>query len=433
LQPAKAPVPAALPAVNTIPTWLEEAMRRSSICLGLAAIVLLACGRNQVTVQIRGGDGNLVRLDANALEYKYDRLQPAGRTDFPSPGSKLEVKKGTYAVHVVASGYLATQNAVVGSPPLAGTRTYPLTFDIPPGRNGAYAVKGTIVFAATPTSVRNWDLFTIQADGSGLRRLTDTREFEQHPRWSPDGTKIVYTEGDVMTNIDIWVMDADGGNRRRLTDQTERDQRACWSPDGRQIAFTSQRQGTVDIWLMDADGGNQRRLTYGREPSWSPDGRRIVFTCAQHEGWDEIYTIDVDGQNLQRLTVDKGKFDMFPAWCPDGARIVFDTERFGGQELMVMLADGSAQARITVAENTYESEPAWSPDGLAVVYSGKMNLDANGQVLRDSTGRPLGAPDIFIVGATGFDWDNCTERLVRPVNLTQTPDWEEASPSWRAY
>lgn len=409
-------------------------MRKSLVCLVLAQGLVVACGKNQVTVEIRGGDDNPVRLDANEVQYKYNHLVPAGTYRFPTEGSKVEVQKGSYTINVAANGHLATQELVVESPPLSGVRNYELNFAVPPGANVDFEPKGTILYSATPTSMRNWDLFTIRADGSDKQQLTDTREFEQHPQWSPDGTQIVYTQGDVTSNIDIWVMDADGSKRRRLTEHPERDQRAAWSPDGTQIAFVSQRDGDVAVWLMSADGSNKRKLVPGREPAWSPDGRRIVFTSAQFEGWDEVYVIDVTGENVERLTFDKGKFDMFPDWSPDGDRIVFDSERFGGQELMLMLADGSGQTRVTVAEHSYESEPVWSPDGLGLAYSGTMNLNSAGEIITHGiTGRPLGAPDIYVIAATGFDWDQTEHREVVPVNLTNTDDWEEVSPSWRSY
>jgi dipeptidyl aminopeptidase/acylaminoacyl peptidase len=408
-------------------------MRKSLVYVVVLTGLFAGCGKNQVTVEIRGGDGNLVRLDANELQYKANHLRPAGRNSFPTADSQLEVRKGIYTVNVATSGYLATQVLTVDSPPISGVQEYSLEFAIAPGDNAAPQLTGTILYAATPANVNNWDLYTIQGDGQQRTRLTDTREFEQHPAWSPDGERIAYTRGDVMSNIDIWLMDADGTHHQRLTEHPERDQRAAWSPDGTGIAFVSQRDGDVAIWLMDADGSNQRRLVKGREPAWSPDGRRITFTSGQYEGWDEIYVVDATGENLQRLTFDKGKFDMFPAWSPDGTRIVFDTERFGGQELMLMLPDGSGQTRITIAEHTYESEPVWSPDGRALAYSGKMNLGSDGEILTYKNGRPMGASDIFVVGAAGFDWDTTPRGEVRPVNLTRTEDWEEKSPSWRDY
>lgn len=408
-------------------------MLKSLAHLIVLAGLMTGCGRNQVTVEIRGCDGNLVRLDANELVFRYNHLVPSGTYTFPVEGSNSDIRSGTYQINLASNGHLQTQQLVVERPPFIGLQEYSLSFEVPSGKNAVFRPEGTIVYAATPSRVRQWDLFTIKADGTDKRRLTDSREFQQHPQWSPDGSQIVYTQGDMSTSIDLWVMDADGSNRRRLTEHPERDQRAAWSPDGTQLAWVSHRDGTVAIWTMDVDGGNKRKLAQGREPAWSPDGRRIVFTSAQYDGWDEIYSIDVDGNNLQRMTFQRNTFDVFPRFSHNGGRIAFGSERFGGQELMLMLPDGSGQTRITVAENTFNAEPVWSPCGLGLAYAGKMPLDEGGNIITDSRGRPVGTWDIYVVAATGFDWDQTDRRDVLPVNLTRNEDWDEVSPSWRSY
>jgi Tol biopolymer transport system component len=109
------------------------------------------------------------------------------------------------------------------------------------------------------------------------------------------------------------------------------------------------------------------------------------------------------------------------------------TERFGGQELMITGGDFTRQVRVTLAENTFEVEPKWSPDGHALAYSGKMTIGDDGELVADKKGRPLGTYDIYLIPSSGFDWDETTERPVRPINLTQTDDRDERSPSWRPF
>lgn len=394
----------------------------------LAALSLATCGVNEVTIQLEGGDGNKVRLDLDALQLKNNRLVDAGTFDFK------EVKEGSYTVRVVANEYVGSSTLEVDSPPISGIQTYGLTLKVPNGNNPTYRPQGTILYAATPTKIRDWELYTVEATGGKPVQLTDTREFEQHPSWSPDGSDIVFTRGEVMTNIDIYVMAADGSGERRLTEHAERDEHAAWSPDGTRIAFDSQRDGDVSIWLMDADGGNKRKLANGRYPEWSPDGKTIAFTNFV-EASDEIFTIGIDGSNLRRLTQNK-YIDWFPSYSPDGRRLAFNSERFGGEELIVADADGGTQVRVTVAKHTFEQDPDWSPDGRGLVYQGKMNFREDGELdvhFSNKTGkhRPQGTFDIFVVPAVGFDWDDTDEHPIMPVNLTNTPDHDEWSPSWR--
>ena len=382
------------------------------------AIAIAGCGSNQVKIEIKGGDGQFVRLDANDVQYKFNHLVKAGTYILPEPDSKIELGGGAYAVNVAAGDYLGNKVLQVESPPLWGVRTYEAIFEIPTGSNAPFKREGTILYASTKKNVRNWDLFTIKADGSDRQQLTKTSEPEQHPSWSPDGKKILFTRGDVMSNIDLYVMDADSANVVRLTEHPERDQRGVFSPDGEMIAFVSQRDGDVAVWLMAADGSNPRKLVQGREPSFSPYGRRIVFTSSAFDDNDEIYLIDLDGSNRTRLTENRRKLDWFASFSSRGDRLVYNSEAYGGQELMIMQADGRGQTRISIAEKTYEQEPVFSPDGKGIAYAGKMGDDEY---------------DIYLVGTAGFDMDEMDEPPLMPINLTDNDDRDDLSPSWRPY
>lgn len=383
----------------------------------LISLFSVSCGKNQVTIEIRGGDGNLVRLDANDVQYKFNKHVPEGIYVLPEKDSGIDLRPGSYTVNVSTGRYLVSQTVVVDTAPLSGKQDYLMVFEVPNEETGEVNDSGTIVYASTPQTTRNWDLFTVTADGRKKRRLTDSKETEQHPAWSPDGAKILFTRGEAMSNIDIYVMKEDGSDVIRLTEHDQRDQRACWSPDGKQIAFVSQRDGEKAVWIMDANGSNKRKLVSGREPSWSPDGSRIAFTSSAFHDNDEIYTIDVDGGDRKRLTSNR-KFDWFPAWDPNGQRLSYNSEQFGGQELILSLADGTGITRITNAEKTYEQEPAWSPDGKSLAFAGKMADDDY---------------DIYVVSTRGFDFDDLPEPVGMPFNLTDNDDRDDMSPDWRSY
>lgn len=93
------------------------------------------------------------------------------------------------------------------------------------------------------------------------------------PAWSPDGTRIAFGS-DHEGFRGIYVMDADGSNIQRLSDTRAGENCPEWSPDGTKLVFASWRDGDGEIYIMDADGGNLQKLTdngFEEEfPAWRP-------------------------------------------------------------------------------------------------------------------------------------------------------------------
>jgi Tol biopolymer transport system component len=251
----------------------------------------------------------------------------------------------------------------------------------------------------------NSEIYVMNADGSGQRNLTRDRARDNYPTWSPDGRKIAFLRARLYSNrvrglgvhrfygYHLYVMNADGSGLRRLTlNFTGRYQlvwspdgrtiyfgrdlvstdgsgarrlpyiplTAVWSPDGRQIAFVNnprrnRRPGQLgpcciansDVYVMNADGSGTRRLThnaaYDGEPAWSPDGRKIAFQSKRRVGGNgEIYVMNADGSGKRNLTRNPAQ-DVRPSWSRDGRRIAFVSDRDGRLEAHVMNADGSGQ------------------------------------------------------------------------------------------
>jgi TolB protein len=160
----------------------------------------------------------------------------------------------------------------------------------------------------------NWELYVMNADGSEQQRLARNPPLPRwgeaalnlsRDAWSPGGQKILFQRRAKGKNWEIFAINADGSGLRDLTGNQSHDIDADWSPDGRRIVFRTARHGKWELYLMNADGSGQRRLTHtaGNEsrPSWSPDGGKIAFTREVGGNFD-LYVMNADGSGQRRLT-----------------------------------------------------------------------------------------------------------------------------------
>jgi Tol biopolymer transport system component len=251
------------------------------------------------------------------------------------------------------------------------------------------SLQGRIVFSSGTE-----DIYTINADGAALKRLTRSEDPEFDPTWSPDGKGIAYRHqtGDDSTT-DIFVMDADGSHPRNLTGRDGLgDWGPDWSSDG-EIAWNTASAGSVfDLGVIHPDGTGRRVIepgVYVEYPAWSPDGRRIAF-MSQVDGEGspyDIFVMNPDGTHVRRLTTSPGS-DGWPAWSPDGRHIVFSSVRDDcayseaedclttgdigpWQTPYVMNADGTDQHRLT---RTFGQFAVWSPDGRYILFAPWLNV-----------------------------------------------------------
>jgi TolB protein len=247
-----------------------------------------------------------------------------------------------------------------------------------------------------------YELYIMNIDGSNLRRLTTTEAAEDHPAWSPDGNRISFdADYDGDGYYEIYQIQPDGSNLTRLTSGAYNDQFADWAPDGKQISFASDRNGNWDLFVMDADGSNQQAITsspnWELSPAWAPDGSRIAFNSLVPRSRNtDIFLVNADGSDPLQLTDSPG-FDENPAWSPDGSQIAFQTQRSGNFELYVMNPDGSGQRPLAV-HPADELWPSWAPSTPSSFEKSSQDLSLREtfQVVLGGLDCDGGLNDIFV-------------------------------------
>ena len=281
-------------------------------------------------------------------------------------------------------------------PPTPGPGRTPKPVVAPKDRAIDSLLKNTKI-AFTSGRDGNSEIYVMDADGTNLKRLTNSPANDFEPSWSPDGSKIAFASNR-DGNVEIYVMDADGRNLRRLTNSASaHDHNPSWSPDGSKIAFASIVNYTkYQIYLINADGTNLRRLTDlptgANYPCWLSGGTKILFTTikGKFEFETEAYIIDADGRDPPRRI--GGPVAIAPISCsPDGTRIAFSSWSGKDFNIDLMSVEGTYDRRLTTRPEG-DTHPSWSPDGSKIAFASRRNrtseiyvIDTDGTNLRSLT------------------------------------------------
>ncbi len=292
----------------------------------------------------------------------------------------------------------------------------------------------------------NWEIYTMNSDGSNQTRLTFNDAPDSTPVWSPNGRQIAFESdrdddknahgAERNTNTEVYVMDSDGKNQRRLTHHPGIDGYPDWSPDGSQIAFDSNRDAKegerkFEIYVMDADGSNVKQVTdvgFASRPRWSPDGEWILF-----EG-GEIYAIRPDGTGLWQVS--HPRFDAEPflgGWSPDGKQVLYtEAVNFDPHNSFPVIATLASNGRAEVISWKPVPVPrmavrslAFSADGEAILFSDEQNIyrfELIGKQLTRLTDNPDGAATAPTAPTAPQEWDS---RLSVPTQDLTPTHWGE--------
>lgn len=264
--------------------------------------------------------------------------------------------------------------------------------------------KGKILFSANrgDTQKADYDLYSMNSDGSEKTRHTNEEKFINHPVWSPEYSRIAYSANaydETGENRDkIFIMTADGSEKKQITFGDSFDKFPTWSPDGKFIAYISYREKIPNLFVVDIYGKNERQLTFeeGKStvlwPSWSPVGDVIAFSYNE-EGEEKdfrLHEIRSDGSGRREIlssnNPDLG--DSEPGWSPDGKILYFLSNRSRHGEIWKLnyekwksfTTEGKKfdekDIELKQISNLYsrgifpDHRPRVSPDGQKIVFYG---------------------------------------------------------------
>jgi hypothetical protein len=306
-------------------------------------------------------------LSAGALEVTAEARPHTGSID-ANPDDNTQVETTTVNASVPE---------LSGQITFMSTRTGPAvlhTKDLGTGTVAMFLAGGLQVFGEDPSwssdgsqiAIGGGSLRLIASNGSNAPVTLPIGDLfsPRHPRWSPDGMKIVFQavdDGDPDQDWELFVIDVATTAITRLTNNAVPDEAPDWAPDGsNRILFT--RDGS-SLRTVTAAGGSDTELRSGgnmRHARWSPGGAEIAFALQQAAGWSIEKFAAVDPSVLTTLTND-GENNHSPVWSPDGFLLGFvkgepDDESPG---IYYVLADGTGIAQVLESADAEDYDADW--------------------------------------------------------------------------
>lgn len=320
---------------------------------------------DKLSIAIGGLSGDAAKIVANDLAMSgFFKVTPAAQAGFVVSGSATG---GALAGKVEdRSGKTVLSKSFFGSPRKQAHAFADEIVETLTGNKGI--ASSTIAFVATRTGRK--EIYTADADGSGVKQLTSDNNISVAPSLSADGRTLLYT-GYKSGYADVYQIDLGSGARNRIIKYPGTNSGAAFSPDGGRIAVTLSKDGNPELYVTGSGGGGAHRLTrtagVESSPTWSPDGNEIIYS-SDDRGTPQLYRIGAGGGNGQLLSTGHG-YNTEPNWSPDGKKVAFNVREGGNFSVAILdLANGGTRV---VAEG---QDPAWGPDSRHLIFASGGSL-----------------------------------------------------------
>lgn len=294
----------------------------------------------------------------------------------------------------------------------------------------------TIAFTLTYESIEqnkgNAEIYIVSSEGGEIKRLTKTAGSESNLQWLDGGNKIAFLRYDKESEANqLYVMNADGSGEKKLSNEKNGIESFVVSPDEQKIVFVSpidafnkdeelfkglpKTSGRVvddlmykhwDEWVtkiphpfvaeFSTSGIKNAEDIMNGEPfeapmrpfgaaesfSWSPDSKSLIYVSRKYKGMEYAFSTDsnlylytLENKKTELLTPNMPGYDTNPAFSPDGSEVAFlsmATAKFESDKkrLMVLNIKNRTMRDLTANWDYWPEEFSWAPDGKSIVFAG---------------------------------------------------------------
>ncbi len=290
----------------------------------------------------------------------------------------------------------------------------------------------SIAFVSDREDGRTLQVWLMNTDGSQPRQLTFGPGDKTQPRWSPDGSHLLFVapggqdaQGSDLGS-DVWMINADGSGIQNVTLSPGNDLDPAWSADGQWIAFSSDRISQLkQVFVMPSacldtpgscPGPRPRNVSAGFAvesfPAWSPGGNQLGVIASINGAPGRIFIHNLDEPAAGTPVPTPARFDRRDSiigadhlrWSGDGQFFLYTWVQPRTNEIyLVTLADPASPQKLT--NSAGNKEPALSPDGTYIAFTSTRDQNL----------------EVYSMSVSGAD----------EINLTNLPSARDLQPDWQ--